>query len=150
MKKGYILILLLCFTSIASSQKRIKPPKTLTNIESIDNFVQSSYTIYDVVFDFHYGKTQELIIDEIQESESNEDTPEDTLNDPATTDSSNINEFATIETHINSMIEQLPLMLEIIENQSVAKQIKATLNLNKAIKVLRKSGQLIKMTIKGE
>jgi len=48
------------------------------------------------------------------------------------------------------MINQVPDMIEEIEKQSVAKQVRATLNLNKAVKALRQSGKMIKKVIKGE
>ena len=157
MKTIYLSIVLFYFASMVFAQKKIPVPKTTTNIESVDNFVQSAFNIYNTVFDFHYGENLEITnlsdneyeIDEslIEDEETQKISDEFNIEMEETTTK---DELEIIENNIKQMIEEFPTMLEVIQQESTAKQIKATLNLNKAIKVLRRSGKIIKMTIKGE
>jgi len=159
MKTTYVSIILFCFGSIAFAQKKIPAPKTVTNIESVDSFVQSAFNIYNTVFDFHYGGSTEITYvndseDKIEETLLEDGETIETLDESTIEieegEETNKDEFEIIENNIKRMIEEFPSILEVIEKESTAKQIKATLNLNKAIKVLRRSGKIIKMTIKGE
>lgn len=156
MKTIYLSIILFCFTSMVFAQKKIPAPKTITNIESVDNFVQSAFNIYSTVFDFHYGESTKIIDSINSKNEIEASFLEENENQETTNESSNESEketkdeFEIIENNIKQMIEEFPMMLEVIEKESTAKQIKATFNLNKAIRALRKSGKMIKMTIKGE
>ena len=119
--------------------------------------MQSAFNIYNTVFDFHYGGSTEITNLNDNEYEIEESLLEDEETQK-TSDASNIeieetttkDELEIIENNIKQMIGGFPTMLEIIQQESTAKQIKATLHLNKAIKVLRRSGKIIKMTIKGE
>lgn len=124
------------------AQKRLKPPKNNTNIASVDQFIKSAFTIYDTVYEFQHGADEaSASLDEAEvsttiESQAKKEQPED--------------EFEVLESSIMDMIDQVPDMIEDIEKQSVAKQVRATLNLNKAIKALKQSGKIVKLAIKGE
>lgn len=52
-----------------------------------------------------------------------------------------------LEEQINSMIDSVPEIVDEIEKQSVATKLRATLNLNKAVKALKQSGKFVKMEL---
>lgn len=153
--KSYItIVLILLFVGTSVAQKRLKPPKNQTNIESVDHFINSAFNIYNTVYDFQYG--EDTTTSNIVEQEPNSQLLQTAHNDDVNNEDAHPDteepkdEFEILEQNIINMINQVPDMIEEIEKQSVAKQVRATLNLNKAVKALRQSGKMIKKVIKGE
>jgi predicted nucleic acid-binding Zn finger protein len=128
MRQILVTLTALLLFGTAFSQKRLQPPKKSTKVESVDTFVTSAFTIYNTTFDFHYGATQEV-----------EDTDATKEKD----------QLEMLEEQINNMIDSVPDIVDEIEKQSVATKLRATLNLNKAVKALKQSGKFVKMELTG-
>ena len=153
MKTLYVVLICTLISFSAFAQKRLNPPKSKTNIESVDKFVDAAFTIYNTTFDFHYGITEESVdaaSDDSEEVLDEESVGEETDGDAIVEEEEKKDEFKVMEESIGQLMESVPDILEEIDNHSVSKQLKATLNVNKAIKALKHSGKLVKMTFAGE
>lgn len=97
------------------SQKRIKPPKRKSKVESVDQFVKHSFELYHKVF--VYDSLVKAGVDVPPEIE-------DELVDRAEQDA-------------DSLWQSVPDIVDDISDASFMRQAKATLNLNKAKKALK-------------
>ncbi len=128
------------------AQKRMKPPKAPTNIKSVDEFVTSAFTIYNTVFDFHYGITPLETPNDMEGEDESDEVDLEVASDP---EEAKKDEFQLMEESISQLLESVPDILEEIDNHSVAKQLKATLSVNRGIKALKESGKFVKLTFTG-
>jgi len=109
-----LLIMFLLPTS-SWSQKRIKPPKRVSKVKSVDRFVKHSFEMYHKVF----------VYDSL--SKAGVEIPAD-IEDELT---------QRIERDIDSLLQVVPDLVDDISNAPLLRQTKATLNLNKSKKVLK-------------
>lgn len=113
-----------------SQKKRLKPPKRVSKIESVDQFVENSFDLYHKVFVYDSLTTVGVEVPaEI----------EDTLIERA-------------ERDVDSLWQILPTILDDMTsgNANIMKKGKATINLNKSKKALKYCMQTVKMYFKGE
>ncbi|WP_321262614.1 OmpA family protein [Psychroserpens sp.] len=121
-----IFILFFLSTSVAQT-KKIKRPKSSVGISSVDTFVRESFDIYDKVYKYDgYAASGTPLEDE------DIDVLEEALDELAV------------------LTETLPNILDDIEGQSVFKQGKATLQMNKAKKALKYSTKTAKELLLGQ
>lgn len=110
-----ILTIVLLLPVYSWSQKRLKPPKRDSKVESVDLFVNKSFNLYHKVF----------VYDSL--SKAGVEVPadiEDELVERA-------------EQDIDSLWSVAPDIIDDISDASFMKQTKATLNMNKAKKALK-------------
>lgn len=153
MKTSIIYLFSFLCLSILHGQKRLTPPKAKSNIESVDKFVAAAFEIYNTTYDFHYGVIDEGNLNDerpIDEDEDGMETEGELEEEGDIQESSPKDEFKILEENINVLVENVPNILEEIDNHSVAKQLKATLSVNRAIKALKYSGKMVKQTFTGQ
>lgn len=151
MKSISTLVLGLLALGIVHAQKKLTAPKSKTNIESVDKFVDAAFNIYNTTFDFYYGTTIESEATDLEKDTEieEEDIDGEVLETETMEDAEQKDEFKLMEENIGQLMASVPDILEEIEHHSVSRQLKATLNVNKAIKALKQSGKLVKMTFTG-
>jgi hypothetical protein len=126
-KKYNLLLLSFCLLLFlpsieAQPKKRLKPPKRDSKVKSVDRFVDHAFNLYGKIF----------VYDSLtQVSAEIPSELEDELVESA-------------ERDIDSLWQVVPEIIEDISDASPLKKVKATLNLNKAKKALKYSGQTIK------
>lgn len=113
---GIIIIFLIPFYGW-SQPKRVKPPKRISKIESVDQFVKHSFELYNKVF--VYDSLTRAGVEVPSEIE-------DALVERA-------------EQDVDSLWQALPVVLEDMTNgkENILKKGKATLNLNKSKRALK-------------
>ncbi len=128
LKSLSILFVSILFINSAFSQtKKVKRPKSKVGISSVDRFVQESFDIYDKVY----------MYDEYAANEK-----------PLTEDDIDILEEAVSE--VTALTESAPDIAGDIKGAGIFKQGKATLQLNKAQKVLKYSAKTAKELLLGQ
>lgn len=121
------LLILFLFSWSEAQTKKLKRPKSTVGISSVDTFVQESFDIYDKVYKYDgYAASGTPLEDE------DLDVLEEALE-----------ELALLN-------ETLPNVIDDIDGQSVFKQGKATLQLNKAKKALKYSAKTAKELLLGQ
>lgn len=139
-----------------TAQKRLNPPKSKTNIASVDDFVAAAFTIYNTTFDFYYGPNNNPNEVEEKSIQANEENGEEDLDidgeeyDAGAGVEDPKDEFKVMEESIDQLLKSVPDILEEIDSHSVSRQLKATLNVNKAVKALKQSGKLMKTSLLGD
>lgn len=122
-----ICAFLLVSSSISAQTKKLKRPSSKTGISSVDNFVKSSFDLYEKVYRYDaYAKSQTPLEDE------DIDILENALED------------------ITSLSENVVNIMSDIGGHSVLKQSKATLQVNRAKKALKYSLKTAKELLVGK
>ena len=122
-----ILVTLFFIPQSYAQTKKIKRPKSRVGISSVDRFVRESFDLYDKVYKYDgYAQTGTPLEDE------DIDVLEDALDD------------------VNLLSESAPDILSDLDGQGVLKQGKATLQINRAKKVLAYSIKTAKELLLGE
>ncbi|PWH84524.1 OmpA family protein [Algibacter marinivivus] len=121
------MALVFIITSVEAQTKQIKRPKSKTNVYSVDTFVSESFDIYDKVYKYDgYAAAGTPLDDE------DIDVLEDALDD------------------LSGLSDSAPDILGDLDGLSVLKQGKATLQMNKAKKVLKYSIKTSKELLLGQ
>lgn len=155
MKNTIICCLSLFFLGWVQAQKRLTPPKAKSNIESVDQFVAAAFEIYNTTFDFHYGMVSEINAEDNQILGDADGEGETEIEDANEAEELSIaaaepkDEFRILEENIKILMASVPQILEEIDSHSVARQVKATLSINRAIKALKQSGKMVKTQVVG-
>ncbi|MCA0131932.1 hypothetical protein [Winogradskyella alexanderae] len=119
----FVFFIIFLAPNIGNSQKkRLKPPKRISKVTSVDLFVDKSFNLYNKIF--VYDSLTQAGIDIPSELE-------DELTERA-------------EQDLDSLWQLAPDIVDDISDASFMKQAKATLNLNKAKKALKYCGLIIK------
>lgn len=114
-RKALILSVIFCIPILSWSQKRIKPPKRESKVESVDLFVNKSFDLYHKVFVYDSLVKQGVEVPAEIEDELAERAEQD----------------------IDSLWGIAPDVVDDISYAPFMRQAKATLNMNKAKKVLK-------------
>ncbi len=123
---AFLCLSLFLIASISAQTKRIKRPKKPTGISTVDNFVSESFDLYDKVYKYDtYAQTGKSLEDE------DIDVLEDALQD------------------VTALSENAVDILDALEGQSLLKQGKATLQINRAKKALKYSVKTSKELLLG-
>ncbi|GHC51403.1 hypothetical protein [Ulvibacter litoralis] len=127
-KRVTCLLLILVTSGVWAQDKRIKPPKRDSNIESVDGFVNHTFDLYNKVFVYDSLTQKGVEIPAEYEDAILED----------------------MEKNLDSMYQILPVVIEDMGGQPFAKKAKGTLNLNKARRALTFSIRTVKVYFLGE
>lgn len=122
----FCLAFLCAIPTTLAQTKKIKRPKSSVGIGSVDSFVRESFDIYDKVYKYDgYAQSGTSLDDD------DIDVLEDALDD------------------LTNLSESAPNIISDLEGQNVLKKGKATLQMNKAQKVLRYSIKTAKDLLAG-
>lgn len=127
-KRLICLLLVLVTSGIWAQEKRLKPPKRASNIESVDGFVNHTFELYHKVYVYD-SLTQKGV--EIPTEY------EDAI-------------VADMEKNLDSMYQILPVVIEDMGDEPFTRKAKGTLNLNKARRALTYSIRTVKVYFLGE
>lgn len=123
----FTLVLLFATPRSYAKTKKLKRPKSTVGISSVDNFVRESFDLYDKVYKYDgYAEAGTPLDDE------DIDVLEEALDE------------------VSALSENAPNILADLDGQSILKQGKATLQINKAKKALKYSIKTIKELLAGE
>lgn len=124
---SFWMVLVFIIPNLYGQTKRLKRPSSRVGISSVDQFVKESFDIYDKVYKYDgYAAAGTPLDDE------DIDVLEDALND------------------LEGLSSSAPNILGEIDNASVFKQAKATLQMNKAKKALNYSIKTAKELLSGQ
>lgn len=116
------LVFVFLLPMLSWSQKRIKPPKRASKVESVDVFVNNTFELYHKVFVYDSLVNAGVEIPAEIEDELVEHAEQD----------------------VDSLLQIVPDLIDDISDAPFMRQAKATLNLNKAKKALKYCGITIK------
>ncbi|MEY8870300.1 MULTISPECIES: hypothetical protein [Meridianimaribacter] len=116
------LVFVFLLPMLSWSQKRIKPPKRASKVESVDAFVNNTFELYHKVFVYDSLVNAGVEIPAEIEDELVEHAEQD----------------------VDSLLQIVPDLIDDISDAPFMRQAKATLNLNKAKKALKYCGITIK------
>ncbi len=117
-----VCIFLFNMTIESQTKKRLKLPKRISKVKSVDQFVDHTFNLYNKIF----------VYDSL--AQVGAEIPSD-LEDQL---------VESAERDMDSLWRVVPDIIDDISDASFMKKARATLNLNKAKKALRYSGQTLK------